>query len=49
VVAYGDEWLPEPEAGLAKRIRELRDRTEAAGGERRVTGRVGELASALRV
>lgn len=31
VLTYGDEWLPEPEPGLAERIRELRERAAAAG------------------
>ena len=37
VLAYGDEWLPEPEDGLVARIRELRARGEAAGREIPVT------------
>jgi probable F420-dependent oxidoreductase len=31
VLAYGDEWLPEPEEGLAARMVELRELSEAAG------------------
>lgn len=37
VLAFGDEWLPEPEADLGTRISELLHRAEAAGVERRVT------------
>jgi probable F420-dependent oxidoreductase len=33
VLAYGDEWLPEPEDGLVDRMHELRDRATAAGRE----------------
>jgi probable F420-dependent oxidoreductase len=33
VLAYGDEWLPEPEEGLVERIRELRSRAHTAGRE----------------
>ena len=31
VLTYGDEWLPEPEEGLAHRIRELRETSRSAG------------------
>jgi alkanesulfonate monooxygenase SsuD/methylene tetrahydromethanopterin reductase-like flavin-dependent oxidoreductase (luciferase family) len=31
VIAYGDEWLPEPEDGLTDRMRELPERARAAG------------------
>jgi probable F420-dependent oxidoreductase len=31
VLAYGDEWLPEPEDGLVDRIAELQDRARSAG------------------
>jgi probable F420-dependent oxidoreductase len=31
VLAYGDEWLPEPEDGLVDRIRELQEAARAAG------------------
>lgn len=31
VLAYGDEWLPEPEEGLVARIRELRTKADAVG------------------
>jgi probable F420-dependent oxidoreductase len=31
VLAYGDEWLPEPEDGLIDRIAELQERARAAG------------------
>src|SRR5262249_49910686 len=37
VLTYGDEWLPEPEDGLAERIAELRSRAADAGREIRVT------------
>ena len=37
VLAYGDEWLPEPEAGLPERMGELRRRAEEAGREVPVT------------
>jgi probable F420-dependent oxidoreductase len=37
VLAYGDEWLPEPEDGLADRIAELLSRADEAGREIRVT------------
>lgn len=46
VLAYGDEWLPEPQPGLADRIQELRSRSEAAGRDIPVTvygARVGGL------
>lgn len=33
VLAYGDEWLPEPEDGLLDRIAELQDRSRAMGRE----------------
>jgi probable F420-dependent oxidoreductase len=33
VLAYGDEWLPEPEDGLADRMQELADRARVAGRE----------------
>jgi probable F420-dependent oxidoreductase len=33
VLAYGDEWLPEPEDGLTDRMRELADRARAEGRE----------------
>jgi probable F420-dependent oxidoreductase len=33
VLAYGDEWLPEPEDGLTDRMRELADRAQAEGRE----------------
>jgi hypothetical protein len=33
VLAYGDEWLPEPEDGLLDRMRELQDRARSAGRE----------------
>ncbi len=33
VLAYGDEWLPEPEDGLVERIREFHVRAAAAGRE----------------
>ena len=33
VLTYGDEWLPEPEDGLAARMLELRHLSEAAGRE----------------
>jgi probable F420-dependent oxidoreductase len=33
VLAYGDEWLPEPEDGLVDRIRNLRGAARAAGRE----------------
>jgi probable F420-dependent oxidoreductase len=31
VLAYGDEWLPEPEPGLIERIRDLPERARTAG------------------
>jgi probable F420-dependent oxidoreductase len=31
VLAYGDEWLPEPEPALTERIRELQDRAQDEG------------------
>ena len=31
VLAYADEWLPEPEDGLPERIRELQERARASG------------------
>jgi probable F420-dependent oxidoreductase len=31
VLAYGDEWLPEPEDGLVERIRDMRARASSAG------------------
>jgi probable F420-dependent oxidoreductase len=37
VLAYGDEWLPEPEDGLVARIQELRARGAAAGRDIPVT------------
>ena len=37
VLAYGDEWLPEPEEGLADRMHELRRRSAAAGREVPIT------------
>ncbi len=37
VLAYGDEWLPEPEDGLADRIREMRRRADEAGREIPIT------------
>jgi hypothetical protein len=33
VLAYGDEWLPEPEDGLTERMRELAARAEGEGRE----------------
>jgi len=33
VLAYGDEWLPEPEEGLVGRMWELREAAQAAGRE----------------
>lgn len=33
VLAYGDEWLPEPEDGLTNRMRELQERARSAGRE----------------
>jgi probable F420-dependent oxidoreductase len=37
VLAYGDEWLPEPEEGLPDRMRELRARAEDAGRDIPIT------------
>ena len=37
VLAYGDEWLPEPEDGLVDRMREFHERARAAGREMRIT------------
>lgn len=37
VLAYGDEWLPEPEDGLPERMLELRRRAEEAGREVPIT------------
>ena len=37
VLAYGDEWLPEPEDGLPERMLELRRRAEAAGRDVPIT------------
>jgi probable F420-dependent oxidoreductase len=37
VLAYGDEWLPEPEDGLPDRMRELRRRAEEAGRDVPIT------------
>lgn len=34
VLAYGDEWMPEPEDGLAGRMVELAERARAAGRDR---------------
>jgi probable F420-dependent oxidoreductase len=31
VLAYGDEWLPEPEEGLAQRMHELQEAAQSAG------------------
>jgi probable F420-dependent oxidoreductase len=31
VLAYGDEWLPEPEEGLAERMQELQERARSVG------------------
>lgn len=33
VLAYGDEWLPEPEEGLVGRMLEFREAAQAAGRE----------------
>jgi hypothetical protein len=37
VLAYGDEWLPEPEDGLPDRMRELTRRADAAGRDVPIT------------
>jgi probable F420-dependent oxidoreductase len=37
VLAYGDEWLPEPEEGLVDRMRDLQERARAEGREVRIT------------
>jgi probable F420-dependent oxidoreductase len=37
VLAYGDEWIPEPEEGLPDRIRELGRRADAVGREIPIT------------
>jgi hypothetical protein len=37
VLAYGDEWLPEPEDGLVARMGELRKRSELAGRRTPIT------------
>ena len=37
VLAYGDEWIPEPEESLPDRMRELRGRSDASGREIPIT------------
>ena len=37
VLAYGDEWIPEPEEGLAERMRELSRRSEEVGRDVPIT------------